>query len=63
MAYADKILDKAISKKLLVWIITTFFFVFGMVKSDQWFLITMLWMGGVSLIDVVGQFMKVKNAS
>jgi len=28
------------------------------ITNDQWFLITMLWMGGVSLIDAVAKFKK-----
>lgn len=58
LALADKALGKVISKKLLVWVITTGFFIAGMVRPDQWFNITMLWMGGVSAIDVVSKLRK-----
>lgn len=56
MGLADKALHKVISKKLLVWVLTTVFFLLGMVKPEQWFQITMLWMGGVASIDLAKQF-------
>ena len=61
MGLADKALNKVISKKLLVWVLTTVFFGAGFVNSGQWFQITMLWMGGVAAIDLAKQFTS-KNA-
>jgi hypothetical protein len=58
MGLADKALHKVISKKLLVWILTTVFFTMNVVDSGQWFQITMLWMGGVAAIDLAKQFTK-----
>tara|TARA_Y100000310_G_scaffold167497_1_gene167270 strand:- start:3738 stop:3929 length:192 start_codon:yes stop_codon:yes gene_type:complete len=58
MGLADKALHKVISKKLLVWVLTTTFFCIGIVNSSQWFQITMLWMGGVAAIDLAKQFTK-----
>ena len=61
MSYADKILEKAISKKLLVWIICTVFLCMKIIDKDQWFMISMLWLGGVSIIDITKQFITTKN--
>lgn len=64
MGLVDKGLNKLVSKKLLVWVVTCFFFAFGMVKPDHWFLITMLYIGGVSVIDITSKFMEMRtNAS
>ena len=56
-ALADKALGKIISKKLLVWILATVFLLMKIIDKDQWFLITMLWMGAVGVIDIAKQFM------
>ena len=56
MGLADKALNKVISKKLLVWILTTIMFFVGMLESHHWFQITMLWMGGVAAIDLAKAF-------
>jgi len=56
LGYTDKVFSKLISKKLFVFLLATVMFFMSMVDSDQWFMITMLWMGGVTIIDVVGKF-------
>ena len=56
MGLADEALNKVVSKKLLVWILTTVFFCIGMLDSGHWFQITMLWMGGVAAIDLAKTF-------
>jgi hypothetical protein len=55
MGYADKFFSKLISKKLFVFLLATVMFFLKMITSDQWFMITMLWMGGVAVIDIVGK--------
>ncbi len=57
MGYTDKIFSKLISKKLFVFLLATVMFFMSMVNSDQWFMLTMLWMGGVTVIDVVSKFL------
>ena len=53
MGYTDNIFSKLISKKLFVFFLSTVMFFMKMIESDQWFMITMLWIGGVSIIDIV----------
>jgi len=58
MGYTDKIFTKLISKKFFVFLLATILLFMKVITNDQWFLITMLWMGGVSLIDAVAKFKK-----
>ena len=55
MGYTDKVFSKLISKKLFVFLLATVMFFMKMIESDQWFMITMIWMGGVTVIDIVGK--------
>lgn len=49
-------LDKFISRKLIVWIVSTVFFGLGHIDADQWFGITMTYIGVEGGADVVTRF-------
>lgn len=61
-ALGDQALEKVISKKLLVWVLSTIMLFMSIINNDQWFMITMLWLGGVSIIDITTKFMEAKSA-
>lgn len=52
----DKILDKLISRKLLVWLTATGLLAFSDLTSSDWVLISAIYIGGQSVVDVVGKF-------
>jgi hypothetical protein len=41
----DKLVSKWISRKLLVFIISSFFLIFGLITNAQWMSISMLYIG------------------
>jgi len=50
----DKILDKAISRKLMVFAIGTFFFAAGMgLSADDWMSLALAYVGAQGFIEVV----------
>ena len=49
----DKMLDKVVSRKLLVWITATGLLAFSDLESSDWVLISAIYIGGQSVIDVV----------
>jgi len=54
----DKFLDKVISRKLLVWITATGLLAFSDLQSSDWVLISAIYIGGQSVVDIVA---KLKN--
>jgi hypothetical protein len=51
MGFFDEKVGKFISKKFLVWIIATVFLGLGWVINEQWYLITLVYLGVQGLID------------
>ena len=49
----DKMLDKVVTRKLLVWITATGLLAFSDLESSDWVLISAIYIGGQSVIDVV----------
>lgn len=47
----DKLVEKAISRKFLVWISATSLMAYGMIESSDWVIISGLYLGGQSVID------------
>ena len=50
--FIDKNLNKFISRKLLVWLISTGFLIYGFVTSDQWMAITLAYVGVQGFADI-----------
>jgi len=57
--FTDKMLEKAVSRKLLVWLAATGLMVNGVLESGDWLIISAIYLGGQSVIDAV---VKVKGA-
>jgi len=55
----DKLLGKVISRKLLVWITATGLLAFSDLESSDWVLISAIYIGSQSVVDIVSKF---KNA-
>jgi len=51
----DKLVSKWISRKLLVFIIATFFLGFGLINSSQWLYISLLYIGAETYLDKLKQ--------
>ena len=51
MNFIDDKLNKFISKKFLVWIVSTVFLGLGWILNEQWYLITLVYLGVQGLID------------
>mgnify|MGYP000931407782 CR=1 FL=1 len=52
----DKVLDKLVSRKLLVWLTATGLLAFSDLSSSDWVLISAIYIGSQSVIDIVGKF-------
>lgn len=59
----DKLLDKIISRKLLVWITATVLMYGSKITSDDWVLICMVYLGSQGALDIVEKFLSVKNTT
>ena len=59
----DKLLDKIISRKLLVWITATVLMYGSKITSDEWVLICMVYLGSQGALDIVEKFLSVKNTT
>ncbi len=51
----DKVLDKIISRKLLVWITATGLLAFSDLESSDWIVVSAIYIGGQSVIDIVSK--------
>jgi len=51
----DKFLDKVISRKLLVWITATGLLAFSDLQSSDWVLISAIYIGGQTVVDIVAK--------
>ena len=71
----DKHLTRFVSKKLLVWVISTIFYILSLVlttsfsipvamlvTSDHWFMITMVWIGSQATLDMVDRWRNGRDA-
>ena len=54
-AFADKHLERFVSKKLLVWLTTTGLLLAEKVDSEQWIIIATAYVGTQGFVDVVGR--------
>ena len=56
----DKFLGYFVSKKLSVFVIASFFVGFGLIQSTEWVNISLIYIGGQSVIDAVSKLRKWK---
>jgi hypothetical protein len=54
----DKFLGYFVSKKLSVFIVASFFVGFGMIASNEWVNIALIYIGGQSVIDSAAKLRK-----
>jgi hypothetical protein len=57
-AFIDKYLDYSISKKLTVFIIATIFLGFERIDSSEWLIISSIYIGTQTAIDIIKEFYK-----
>ena len=50
---ADKVLEKVVSRKLLVWITATALMFNATIDSGDWLILSALYIGGQSVIDAI----------
>jgi hypothetical protein len=55
----DKVLEKVVSRKLLVWATATGLLFVGNLESEHWLYLSALYIGGQSVIDAI---VKLKGA-
>ena len=55
-AFIDKVLGKAVSRKLLAWVVAGVLAAFGHVTSGDWVTITMVYIGSQAAVDGIKIF-------
>ena len=55
-AYADKLVERFISRKFLAWIVATILCAYGAVTSDNWTAVTLAYLGTQALVDMAVQW-------
>ena len=55
-AFADKYVEKFISRKFLAWVTATLLCAYGVVTSDNWTAITLAYIGTQALVDMAVQW-------
>ena len=55
-AFADKYVERFISRKFLAWLTATILCVIGSVTSDNWTAITLAYIGTQALVDMAVQW-------
>ena len=55
-AFADKYIERFISRKFLAWLTATWLCACGMVTSDNWTAITLAYIGTQALVDMAVQW-------
>lgn len=59
----DKVLNRFISRKLLVWAVATILMYFAKLESNDWVLISMVYLGSQGVLDIVERIYKIKNTT
>ena len=57
----DKLVGKAVSRKLLVWLVATAGVPLHFITGEQWIQISMIYIGSQAAMDFVLQYAKVKQ--
>ena len=56
----DKILERLISRKLLVWLVATVLMYTAKIESGDWILISMVYLGSQGVLDIVERIYKAR---
>jgi len=59
----DRVLDRFISRKLLVWILATVFMFISKIESADWVMISMVYIGSQGALDIAERLIAVKNTT
>lgn len=59
----DKLVGKAVSRKLLVWLVATAGVPLHFITGEEWIQISMIYIGSQAAMDFVLQYAKVKQGS
>lgn len=51
----DKILDKVISRKLVVWIASTILLVTHIIQPSDWIIVSGVYIGSQSVVDIIAK--------
>lgn len=57
----DKLIRKAVSRKLLVWIVATAGVPLGFIDGEQWIQISMVYIGSQAASDFIISYVRAKN--
>lgn len=57
----DKLIRKAVSRKLLVWIVATAGVPLGFIDGEQWIQISMVYIGSQAASDFILSYVRAKN--
>ena len=57
----DRVLGRAVSRKLLVWATATTALFMGIVQPDNWVEISMIYISSQAAVDMVGKYVKAKR--
>lgn len=55
-AQVDKILEKYLSRKLMVWITSTAFLAFDKLSGDEWVAIALTYIGSQALVEIASKW-------
>lgn len=58
----DRIVEKMISRKMLVWLTATGALLFGTLDSDNWVQVSMVYIGSQAALDVVTGYLRAKRS-
>jgi hypothetical protein len=61
-SWTDYILDKILSRKLLVFIVATILLIFGKLDNTSWVLISSIYVGSQSIIEVISNWKNKKES-
>ena len=61
-AFADRYLERFVSRKFLAWITATVLCVIGVVTSTDWVAVTLVYVGSQALVDLAVQWKHGKSA-
>jgi hypothetical protein len=59
----DKVLNKFISRKLLVWLVATVLMYTAKIESSDWILISMVYLGSQGVLDIVERIYKARTTT
>jgi hypothetical protein len=57
----DRVLGKVVSRKLLVWATATYALFSGLVPSEDWIQICLLYIGSQAAVDMLSSYVKAKH--